>query len=151
MTRLARTLLCVAGGLAAGTALAGYRFPGYLHAQLALDAGAPEKQLYVDGRSRQFLALSVTSPRDVRALRVSLPGGEIAGWFPPPVRVPGGRAPAFSEGVFRGFAPGRKLTVYASFSGEGGPGNIDFLDADSGRLLRSVRIISGGAHAGHQH
>lgn len=151
MTRLARALLCAAGGLAAGTALAGYRFPGYLHARVALDGGAPDKPLYVDGRRRQFLALSVTAPSGVNELRASLPGGEIAAWFPPPLRLPGGRAPDFSGGAFSGFAPGRRLTVYASFSGEGGPGSIDFLDAASGRLLRSVRIIRGGAHAGHQH
>jgi hypothetical protein len=151
MTRLARTLLCAAGGLAAGAALAGYRFPGYLHAQVTLDGGTPEERLYVDGRSRQFLALSVTAPRGVNELRASLPGGEIAGWFPPPVRLPGGRAPDFSGGAFRGFTPGRRLTVYASFSGESGPGSIDFMDAASGRLLRSVRIIRGEAHAGHQH
>lgn len=143
-----RAALCALGGLAAGTGLAATKFPGYLHASVALDG--PEKPLSIDGGRRQFLALSVTGLQDTRELEVRMPGAEIGSWFPPAVRLPYGKAPAFSAGRFSGFGPDRRLPVYVGFDGGSGA-SIDFVDAASGRLIRTVRIVRGGADGGHQH
>lgn len=150
MRKPLRVLLCALGGLAAGAGLAGYKFPGYLHASVALNG--PEKPLVVDGRRRQFLALSVTGLGEVRDLRVRMAGAEVGSWFPPAVRVswPWGKAPSFESGRFGGFPAGRKLPVYLGFDHDG-PQAIEFVDGASGKVIRTVKITRGGTDGGHQH
>ena len=148
MNRSSRIALCALGGLAAGAGLAGFKFPGYLHASVALNG--PEKTLSIDGERRQFLALSVTGLQATRELEVRMHGARIGSWFPPAVRLPYGDTPVFSAGKFSGFGPDRKLPVYVGFD-SGRCSAIDFVDAASGKLLRTVKIVRGGADAGHQH
>jgi len=146
-----RLLVCALAGLGAGAALAGLKFPGYLHAQVALGPGAQAGPLLIDGSRRQFLALSLTGLKDTQALAVRMKGAEIGSWYPPAVRLPGGGAPDFSGGTFSGFGPGRKLPVYVAFEAAGDAREIEFVDALNGRVLRSVAVVRGNGHAGHQH
>ena len=150
MKAKARIVLCGLAGLAAGTAAASLRFPGYKHAMVQLAPGTQAGPIHIDGSRRQLLALSL-SGLAVRNVEVRMQGARIGSWYPPAIRLPFSKVPSFSDGIFRDVGPDRKLPVYVAFDSDGTGRSIDFVNAKDGTLIKSVAVMRGGADGGHQH
>jgi hypothetical protein len=150
MRKFLKTAVFVFAGIAVGAAFANFRSPDYRHASVMLKKGVNPKPVNIsDYAGAQVVALSLKNLQHIKNIEVRAEGAKIESWYPPVVKMPFGRWTEVDGGKFRGVEFGKRLPLYLTIDGQSACKDIEIIDSANGSVIQTVRLMKGGADAGH--
>jgi hypothetical protein len=150
MSRRFQKILFIAVGVAVGVLFARFTTGDYLHGMIVLKENAKLKPLFM-GKTpgKKTLALSIRNEQGSPDITITVKGGEVKSFYPPPVVLPFHKWIAVQGGAFRGLRHGMRLPLYVTLDCAEHDYELVFARASDGKVINTVPILTGENHGTH--